>query len=338
MHKFDNTSYSIAMEEVLFNHIDLFTGIAGMTLALKGASAPVMYCDSCKHAQAILNKHMKTGALPLAPITDDVRTCKTDEFKHIDCITAGFPCTGFSTSGRMQAFNNESSGLFFELIKIVQSVQPKLVFMENTPWIAHADNIAQVNSAFVSIGYFLKYCILPAYAVGLPQNRFRWFAIAYRCEPKFLLDFQACLTIDSACPLQPPRTIETEDRQAFRRYGLLRNALVPACARYALHYLLSPSTATHPKFPKPNLNLLLKDGELTLKKPLWPTLHGHYARKGSKLTLRTSFDIGTCMGYEVNTEHGHINMCFLEWLMGFPQNWTLLSAEGPTTEGLPRGH
>lgn len=301
-------------------HLDLFCGIGGMTLALQGVSTPLMYCDSCVHAQAIVKKQMLAGTLPAAPIICDVRQVKA--VAPVDIIAAGFPCTGFSTSGSMHGFKNESSALFFEMIRVCADTRPRLVFMENTPWIAQEANMQQVRAAFAHLQYSVKYCIMPAFAVGLPQVRYRWFAIATR-EPLQELSDMVVPPSDVPPPPPPPRSVLEEDKMAYRRYSLLRNALVPACARLALAYLLNPNNnLTSPRFVKPDLGLVMQDGPLTIRKKVWPTLHGHYARKGSRLTARCSYDIGTALMYEVQTLPGHVNIAFLEWLMGFPVGWT----------------
>lgn len=298
----------------------MFAGIGGMTLALKAVSKPILYCDCCKHAQDVLRHQICAGNLPMAPIVSDVRELNGPY--PADIITAGFPCTGFSTSGSMQGFKNESSALFYELVRVCGEVQPQLVFMENTPWIAQHANIQQVRQAFAGIGYHVKYCIMPAYAVGLPQTRYRWFAVAYRLPMLALPGLDDGMMLP---PTAPPRSQQQEDPRSYRRYSLLRNALVPACARFALSYLLNTgNTLVSPKFMKPDLKLHLQDGTYIIQKKLWPTLHGHYARKGSRLTLRTSYDIGTALMYEKDTVPGHVNIQFLEWLMGFPIDWTLI--------------
>ena len=198
--------------------------------------------------------------------------------------------------------------------------------MENTPWIAQQANMQQVRDAFEVLGYVVKYCIMPAYAVGLPQTRLRWFAIAFKDSLSSVAQTIPNVFLPFSPPSPPPpRSTPIEDKQSYRRYSLLRNALVPACARMAFLYLLDvDNIALTPRFAKPDLKLVMQDGEFAIRKKLWPTLHGHYARKGSRLTLRTSNDIGSALMYEVATEPGHVNISFLEWLMGFPIGWTLL--------------
>lgn len=54
--------------------LDLFSGIGGITQALKGYVEPVVYCERDRYAQAVLLSRMSAGELPIAPIWDDVTT------------------------------------------------------------------------------------------------------------------------------------------------------------------------------------------------------------------------------------------------------------------------
>ena len=305
-----------------WRHVDLFSGIGGMSLALHGCSETVMYCEICPHARMVLEARMQVGHLDQAPIAEDIRNV-TSLPSNVDCITGGFPCTGFSIGGHRMGFANEASAMFFELVRVCGIVMPKVVFMENTPWIAKDVNMQQVKHAFEPLGYELRWCLLPAYAIGLPQKRMRWFCIATKCDQAYLTAMQSSMLHPKLIAGDmPSRSVSVEDPAAFRRYALLRNAVVPQCARMAFYHLLDPVNQPLPLVVKPDLGLVVTDGVVTIRKTLWPTLHGHYERKASKLTIRSSSDIGTALMYEVATLPGHINIDFLEWMMGYPVRWT----------------
>jgi len=52
--------------------LDLFTGIGGFTLALKGLADPVAYCDISEDSRCALGSLMKRRLLPRAPICEDI--------------------------------------------------------------------------------------------------------------------------------------------------------------------------------------------------------------------------------------------------------------------------
>jgi site-specific DNA-cytosine methylase len=79
------------------NGISLFSGIAGLDLAISPFTTTRLYCDSNKVCQAILQKRMQTGDLQKAPIHEDVQTLDRAALRkyignqRIDIVTAGFP-------------------------------------------------------------------------------------------------------------------------------------------------------------------------------------------------------------------------------------------------------
>lgn len=54
------------------NGLDLFSGIGGISLALKHYIRPIAYCEIDLYCQSVLLSRMQEGDLPKAPIWDDV--------------------------------------------------------------------------------------------------------------------------------------------------------------------------------------------------------------------------------------------------------------------------
>jgi len=85
--------------------IDLFSGVAGITLALDGVATPLAYCDIAAEPQANLTSNMAKGLIPSAPLSVDVNTLNRKWLASSSSTTlpmmvvAGFPCVGFSSSG-----------------------------------------------------------------------------------------------------------------------------------------------------------------------------------------------------------------------------------------------
>ena len=298
-----------------------------MTLALQGVSQPALYCDICPKSRMVLQARMQEGKLPSAPVIHDVADLPPD-LENIDCITAGFPCTGFAKCGIRGAFQNPASALFFDLVNICEQHRPWLVFMENTPAISEDSSLSVMTNAFGKIGYCIDWCLIPAYAIGLPHTRLRWFAVAYpkNGDPTNRSHLrQQLIRSETIVPVQPPRTSGSVQPNQTTRFGLLKNALIPTCARFAIAYLLSGAQIhRQPSFPRPDLKLKFEQGDVCLEKRLWPTLFGGFRNGARVLNARASRDLLTAIKYEADTEPGHVNFAFLEWLMGFPAGWTLL--------------
>lgn len=74
--------------------LDLFSGIGGITHALRGIAHPVMYSEREESRVKVLKTLFAEGKLPEAPINRDVATLKSDELQamHIDIVAGGWPC------------------------------------------------------------------------------------------------------------------------------------------------------------------------------------------------------------------------------------------------------
>ena len=81
----------------MLNGLDLFSGIAGLSLALDPWVRPIAYCEIDRYAQGVLLSRMADGQIPVAPIWDDIRTLTAERFggrgsrTEIDIIFGGFP-------------------------------------------------------------------------------------------------------------------------------------------------------------------------------------------------------------------------------------------------------
>ncbi len=162
----------------MLNGLDLFSGIGGITLALREWVLPKTYCEIDRYARAVLLSRMSTGELPVAPIWDDVRTLKGKMLPQTDMVYGGFPCQDISVAGNGAGLEGERSGLFFEIIRLVGELRPSFVFLENVPAITTKGGL-RVISEFASLGYDCRWTIVSASELGACQIRERWFLLAH---------------------------------------------------------------------------------------------------------------------------------------------------------------
>lgn len=158
--------------------LDLFSGIGGITLALSPWVRPVAYCEIDRYASAVLLSQMQRGNLPTAPIWDDVRTLRSDMLPEIDIIYGGFPCQDISCAGRGAGLEGERSGLFFEIMRLVDEVRPSFIFLENVPAIV-TRGLDRVIGEISGRGYDARWITLSAQDVGANHGRKRWWLLAY---------------------------------------------------------------------------------------------------------------------------------------------------------------
>lgn len=267
----------------MLNGLDLFSGIGGIALALRGRVRVRAYCEIDRYAQAVLLSRMGCGDLPWAPIWDDVRTLTRDMLPGIDIITAGFPCQDISCAGNGAGLEGERSGLFFEVARLVGEIRPSFVFLENVPAIRTrgADVVA---GRLAALGYDCRWDCLSAHVVDAPHKRERWFCLARRRLPDPRREHDqshfGCME-KASCSLweqerrdgpervgstipQPASVSIGRDRQWYAtepnvgrvvdelpmrvdRIKCLGNAVVPLCARTAFERLLGVEGGMPPR-------------------------------------------------------------------------------------------
>ncbi len=161
------------------NGLDLFSGIGGISLALRDWVRPVAYCEIDTYCQGVLLSRMADESLCNAHIWDDIKTLDGTKFKgKIDIIYGGFPCQNISITGRGEGLEGERSGLFFEIIRLAKEIEPKFIFLENVPAIISRGGLRVVRE-ITSLGYDCRWCVISAASVGALHKRERWFLLAY---------------------------------------------------------------------------------------------------------------------------------------------------------------
>ena len=117
--------------------LSLFSGIGAFEKSLENIGEPyevVKYCEIDKYASKAYSLiHNLDENMNLK----DVCTIETEELPNdIDIITYGFPCQDISLAGKQKGFSDDKgnltrSGLFFEALRIIEDVQPKIAIAEN---------------------------------------------------------------------------------------------------------------------------------------------------------------------------------------------------------------
>lgn len=163
----------------MLNGLDLFSGIGGISIALREWVRPVAYCENDRFAQAVLLSRMRDGELPTAPIWDDVTTLKAEHLPEpTDIIYGGFPCQDISVAGNGAGLEGNRSGLFFEIIRLLGELRPSFVFLENVPAIT-VRGLESVCTELTKIRYDCRWTIVSAAEMGAPHLRERWFLLAH---------------------------------------------------------------------------------------------------------------------------------------------------------------
>jgi DNA (cytosine-5)-methyltransferase 1 len=169
------------------NYVDLFAGIGGMHLGLQQAAKKkgtkincLFYSEIDKYCIETYEKNF-----PNSFNLGDISQIKNKEFEkyknQVDIITAGFPCQPFSFAGKKQAFKDERGTLFFDIMRLSNQINPKIILLENVRHLLSIDNgnvIKKIINTLKKNYHVFGPEILCSRDFGIPQNRRRVFILA----------------------------------------------------------------------------------------------------------------------------------------------------------------
>mgnify|MGYP000247186509 FL=1 len=111
-----------------------------------------------------------------------------EEYGDVDVIVGGPPCQGFSSANRWQKeMEDPRNKLFFEYIRFVQRIHPKIIMIENVRGLLSRDNgyaIKRIQEILGAAEYNISFQILDASDYGVPQNRKRAIIVGVRKDFK----------------------------------------------------------------------------------------------------------------------------------------------------------
>ena len=163
--------------------VSLFAGIGGFDLALKNAgvkvTASVEIDNKCRD---VLAKHF-----PETMLFSDIKDVTGDQLRAAGfipergIITAGFPCQDLSVAGLRKGLAGSRSGLFWEIIRLVDKTQPRYLIIENVAGLLSSQSgrdLGIVIEALVERRYGIAWRVLDSQHFGVPQRRRRVFIVA----------------------------------------------------------------------------------------------------------------------------------------------------------------
>lgn len=115
----------------------------------------------------------------------DVKLLDGTDFRNVDIFVGGSPCQSFSMVGTRGGFEDTRGTLFYEFVRLVKEMQPKVFVYENVYGVLTHDKgktWETMQNVFSELGYHFKWKILDARDFGIPQGRRRIFVIGFRSE------------------------------------------------------------------------------------------------------------------------------------------------------------
>lgn len=179
----------------------LFSGIGGIDLGFEQAGFEIAWANEKDPAACKTYRHNFPDT---NLIEGDIQDLDPEKLDDIDVLVAGFPCQPFSVMGYQRGFKDPRGNLFFEIARFVDVKRPRFVLLENVQNLMEHDNgktFLVIYNTLAQFGYSVKYKVINATNVNIPQNRARIFIVAFR-------DIEDCDSFSFPEPVPLEATIE----------------------------------------------------------------------------------------------------------------------------------
>lgn len=195
----------------------LFAGIGGFDLGFERAGFHVAWCvEIDKNARAVLARRF-----PKARILDDVTKVDPHNLETVDVICGGFPCQDLSVAGKRAGLAGERSGLFHDAMRIVRTLRPRLLVLENVPGLLSSNRGLDFATVLREVGEGwnceeVAWRVLDSQFFGVAQRRRRVFVVAVGHSR--IGCAEEILSLSTSCGGNPPprgktREISTSDAE-----------------------------------------------------------------------------------------------------------------------------
>ncbi|HSH86875.1 MAG TPA: DNA cytosine methyltransferase [Methylophilus sp.] len=165
------------------HELALFAGAGGGILGGKLLGwRTICAVERDAYAAQVLAQRQNDGILEAFPIWSDVTTFDGRPWRGlVDVISGGFPCQDISAAGKGAGITGARSGMWKEMARIVSEVQPRFVFVENSPMLT-IRGLGVVLGDLAAMGFDAEWGVLSAADVGANHKRERiWILGHSRC-------------------------------------------------------------------------------------------------------------------------------------------------------------
>tara|TARA_B100000768_G_C11275715_1_gene375850 strand:+ start:774 stop:1721 length:948 start_codon:yes stop_codon:yes gene_type:complete len=160
----------------------LYAGVGGVCLGFKNAGFKLQWANEYDKNACITYRKNFNHTL----YEEDIWNLNPKNLKYVDILTAGFPCQPFSVAGYRKGFEDKRGNHFFRILKYIDVLKPKVIFLENVKNLVGHDSgntIKVIKDSLSEKGYRFFYRVLNSKDYGnIPQNRERIFIVAFDPE------------------------------------------------------------------------------------------------------------------------------------------------------------
>lgn len=166
--------------------VDLFSGAGGLTEGLRQAGFRVIGAVELDPlAASTYRLNHETVRLWEQDIRHLTGTAVMKALRiragELELLAACPPCQGFSTmrtKNGTRRNRDRRNDLIFEVLRLVRSMRPKSVMLENVPGLASDRRFKAFRKGLESLGYSVKSSVLNAVDFNVPQRRRRLVVLA----------------------------------------------------------------------------------------------------------------------------------------------------------------
>ena len=101
---------------------------------------------------------------------------------QVDLFVGGSPCQSFSFVGHQGGFDDARGTLFYDFVRLVDEIKPKMFIWENVKGVYTHDGGSTwdvITKCFDNTGYTWSHAILNSKDYGIPQHRQRVFVVGF---------------------------------------------------------------------------------------------------------------------------------------------------------------
>lgn len=157
----------------------LYAGIGGICLGFEKSGFELLWANEFdRNACITYRKNFKHNL-----IEGDVLSLNIDSMPKVDILTAGFPCQPFSVAGYRKGFDDNRGNHFFRILDFVDTMRPKVIFLENVKNLVshdHGNTMKVIEQSLRDREYSFQSKVLNTKDYGnIPHNRERIFMVAF---------------------------------------------------------------------------------------------------------------------------------------------------------------
>jgi len=306
----------------VLNVLDVFSGIGGFSIGLEAASMQtVAFCEINPFCRKILTRHW-----PSVPIFSDITTIDKKDLKtlpRIDIIAGGFPCQDISVAGKGGGIKAKRSGLWKEFARLINEIRPKYAIIENVANLRSTGLISVLQDLW-AIGYDAEWHCIPASAFGAPHRRDRIWIIAYpSCISKVGLSIgkeETESTFGDSCKNASDPDCKRCEHREYNQQGRYlsgnKNRKYPQTQQ---EWGIRKSRARQicKVLPDTDQQGLQGCGGFKETSPICTQeqVSVYYCSRGIKQWRKEPLEVPRLKDERLNPD-------WVEWLMGYPINWT----------------